>query len=144
MFHQSLLFIIIVGCGRIGAYLANKLSHAGHNVVVIDPDESSFAALSAEFSGFKIEGDAIELEVLKQSKVEKADVLLAVSADDNTNLMVAQIAKTLFQVPKVIARVFDHQKEDIYRQSGIDIICPTSIVGDVFFDVIVAERSVNP
>lgn len=141
MAQKQTLFIVIAGCGRIGAFLANTLSRRGHNVVIIDQNDAAFSELSGEFSGFKVEGDAIEFAVLKQSKVEKADVVVAVSEDDNTNLMVAQIAKTLFQVPKVIARVFDRQKEEIYRQSGIEIICPTAIVGDVFFDAVMAERS---
>ncbi|GAK49620.1 TrkA-N domain protein [Candidatus Moduliflexus flocculans] len=141
MAQKQTLFIVIAGCGRIGAFLANTLSRRGHNVVIIDRDDAAFSWLSGEFSGFKVEGDAIEFAVLKQSKVEKADVVVAVSEDDNTNLMVAQIAKTLFQVPKVIARVFDRQKEEIYRQSGIEIICPTAIVGDVFFDAVMAQRS---
>ena len=141
MAQKQTLFIVIAGCGRIGAFLANTLSRRGHNVVIIDQNDAAFSELSGEFSGFKVEGDAIEFAVLKQSKVEKADVVVAVSEDDNTNLMVAQIAKTLFQVPKVIARVFDRQKEEIYRQSGIEIICPTAIVGDVFFDAVMAQRS---
>ena len=141
MTRKQTLFIVIAGCGRIGAFLANTFSRQGHNVVIIDQNDAAFSELSGEFSGFKVEGDAIEFAVLKQSKVEKADVVVAVSEDDNTNLMVAQIAKTLFQVPKVIARVFDRQKEEIYRQSGIEIICPTAIVGDVFFDAVMAERS---
>lgn len=135
------MFIVIAGCGRIGAFLANTFSQHGHNVVIIDRDDASFSELSGEFSGFKVEGDAIEFAVLKQSKIETADVVLAVSEDDNTNLMVAQIAKTLFQVPRVIARVFDRHKEEIYRQSGIEIICPTSIVGNLFFDEVMTERS---
>ncbi len=135
------MFIVIVGCGRLGAFLANKLSQSGHNIVVIDQNEPAFALLSAEFSGFKIEGDATELAVLKKSKVEKSDVLLAVSENDNTNLMVAQIAKTIFQVPNVIARIFDHEKEEIYRNSGIEIICTTTILGDIFLDEIFTKRS---
>ena len=141
MAQKTPLFIVIAGCGRIGAFLANTFSQHGHGVVIIDHDEAAFAELSAEFSGFKVEGDAIEFAVLQQAKVDKADVVVAVSDDDNTNLMVAQIAKTLFHVPRVIARVFDRQKEAIYRQSGIDIICPTSIVGNLFVDAVTAERS---
>lgn len=125
-------FIIIAGCGRVGAYLANTLSHTGHSVVIIDQDEAAFSLLAPDFSGFKIEGDAIEVHVLKQSKAQKADMLLAVSNDENTNLMVAQIAKTMFQIPHVAARVFDPEKGRIFREVGIEIICPTAIIGDAF------------
>ncbi|MBN2090077.1 TrkA family potassium uptake protein [candidate division KSB1 bacterium] len=137
---QNPLFIVIIGCGRVGSYLANKLSLEGHSIVIIDPQESAFLALSAEFSGFKIEGDATEFEILKKSKIQKADFLLAVSGDDNTNLMVAQIAKSLFNVPKVIARIFEQEKKAVFQESGIEIICPISIVGDVFFDAIFSAR----
>jgi trk system potassium uptake protein TrkA len=139
MFHQSIAFIIIVGCGRIGAYLANQLSRQGQSVVVIDLDESSFAALSVEFSGFKVEGDATEIEVLTQSKADQADFLIAVTHDDNTNLMVAQVAKNILKVPRVLARVFDKQLEAIYRDFGVETICPTSIVGEKFLQVLTEE-----
>lgn len=129
-------FIVIAGCGRVGAYLANTLSHAGHSVVIIDQDDAAFSLLAPDFSGFKIEGDAIEVNVLKQSKAQKADMLLAVSNDENTNIMVAQIARTLFQIPHIAARVFDPEKGLIFQEAGIQIICPTSIIGDAFLDVL--------
>jgi len=135
MREQSIsYFIVIAGCGRVGAYLANTLSHNNHSVVIIDQNDEAFSLLAPDFSGFKVEGDAIELNVLKQSKAQKADILLAVSNDENTNIMVAQIAKTLFQIPHVAARVFDLEKGLIFQEDGIQIICPTSIIGDAFLN----------
>jgi len=127
------IFIVIIGCGRLGSYLANRLSSEGHSVVVIDINEAAFDALSLEYSGFRVEGDATEFDVLKQAKTDKADMVIAATREDNVNLMVAQVAKNLFQVPKVMARVFEPRREEIYRNLGIDTICPTMIVGDVFF-----------
>jgi len=128
------LFIIIVGCGRLGSYLANRLSRDGHSVVAVDSNESAFDALSAEYSGFRVEGDATEFAVLKQAKIGKADLVIATTREDNINLMVAQVARKVFRVPRVMARVFEPEREKIYRDFGIETICPTSISGDVFLE----------
>jgi trk system potassium uptake protein TrkA len=89
MFKSRTLYVIIVGCGKFGSYLANNLSREGHSVVVIDVKASSFNELTAEFSGFVIEGDATEFAVLKEAKIDRADVLIAATENDNVNLMVA-------------------------------------------------------
>ncbi len=122
------LYIVIVGCGRLGSYLANHLSRAGHSVVVIDSNEETFGDLSSDFSGFRVVGDATELAVLREAKLDEADVLLATAREDNVNLMVAQIAGKLFHVAHVLARVFDPRREQIYKQHGIETVCPTSLV----------------
>ena len=129
------LYIIIVGCGRLGSYLANRFSYQGHSVVVIDSNPSSFDHLDLHFSGFKMEGDATELQVLKQAKIDKADLLLASTEDDNINFMVAQVAKKIFHVPSVMARVYVPDRESIYNELGIETICPTIIVGNMVVDL---------
>ena len=137
------LFIVIVGCGRLGSHLANQLSRAGHGVVVIDTDEHAFGSLSPEYSGFRVEGDATELAVLKQAKVDKADMVIATTRNDNVNLMVAQVARTVFAVPRVLARVFEPARKPIYRRLGIESICPTSVAADLFLESIAAPRSLE-
>lgn len=117
-------YIIIAGCGRLGIHLANQLSREGHSIVAIDTTDAKFRNLSSEFSGFRIEGDAAELAVLKQAKTQEADKFIAVTRDDNVNLAIAQIAKTVFQVPFVVARVNDPQREAIFRDFGIHTVCP--------------------
>ncbi len=134
MSNDQSLFIVIVGCGRLGSHLANRLSREGHSVVTIDIDESAFSALSAEYSGFRLEGDATEFAVMKQAKADKADLVIATTCEDNMNLMVAQVAKKIFHVPKVIARVFDPNREKIYSTLGIETICPTLIAGDILLE----------
>jgi trk system potassium uptake protein TrkA len=129
-------YIVIVGCGRLGAMLANQLSSLGSSVVVIDEDEAAFQYLSTQFSGFQVVGNAAELAVLRQAKIEKADCLLAVTRHDNVNLMVAQVAKTVFQVPKVVARVYDLSREEVYGRFGIDTICPVRLTAEVFLSVL--------
>jgi trk system potassium uptake protein TrkA len=129
-------YIIIVGYGRLGSLLANRLSSQGSSVVVIDKKETAFDKLSLEFSGFKIVGDAAELDVLRQAKIDKADCLLAVTNQDNLNLMVAQVARNIFHVPKVMARVFDPAREAVYRQFGIETISPTKLSADAFLNAL--------
>jgi len=131
-----MLYIIIIGCGRLGSYLANSLSRSGHSIVIIDKNQNTSKLLNSEFSGFFIEGDATEFSVLKQAKIDKSDVVVATTQDDNLNLMVAQIAKQIYQVKRVVARVFDPNREIIYRDFGIETICPTIISGEVFLDAI--------
>lgn len=125
-------YIVVVGCGRLGSILACRLSSQGNSVVVIDPKESAFNNLNSEFSGFQIAADASELAVLRSAKADQADCLLAVTDKDNVNLMVAQIAKNIFQVPTVLARVFDPAREKIYRDFGIATISPTKLSADAF------------
>ena len=134
----SQLFIVIVGCGRLGSYLANRLSKAGHGVVAIDVDEGAFRNLSPEYSGFRVEGDATELAVLKAAKVGNADLVVAATRDDNINLMVAQVARSAFSVGRVLARVFDPNREGVYRSLGVETICPTALAGELFLQSITA------
>ncbi|HBG26499.1 MAG: potassium transporter TrkA [Planctomycetes bacterium GWF2_41_51] len=125
------LYIIVIGCGRLGSFLANRLSNEGNSVVVIDVNSNAFNMLSADqFSGFKIEGDATELAVLKQAKIDKADVVIGATHDENVNIMTAQIARKKFNVAKVFVRILDPNKESFCKILGIESICLTSIAAD--------------
>ncbi|MEW6260100.1 MAG: TrkA family potassium uptake protein [Thermodesulfobacteriota bacterium] len=125
-------YIVIVGCGRLGSLLANRLSRQGNSVVVIDRDEGTFENLSVDFSGFRIHGDATHMAVLKSSKMGRADVVLTTTREDNINLMVAQVARKVFGVSCVIARIFDPKRERVYAHLGIDTVCPTTAAADMF------------
>ncbi len=125
-------YIVIVGCGRPGSLLAGRLSSLGSSVVVIDRSEAAFQKLSVEFSGFQVVGNAAELTILRQAKTDKADCFLATTNDDNLNLMVAQIAQTVFKVPKVMARIFNPAREPVYRQFGLETISPTLLSSEAF------------
>ena len=125
-------YVIIVGCGRLGSILANRLSGMGNSVVVIDRDETAFGNLSTEFSGFQVTGDAAELAVLRQAQMDKAECVLAITSYDNVNVMVAQVARAVFGVPKVMARVNDPSREAVYREFGIETICPTNLSAAAF------------
>lgn len=124
--------IVVIGCGRLGGMIANRLSALGHHLVVIDEHEVAFDKLTINFSGYKLIGNAIELHVLHEAKVHQTQYLFATTTSDNTNLMIAQVAKTVFHVPVVIARVFDPEREAMYREFGIETISPTKLSADLF------------
>jgi trk system potassium uptake protein len=133
-------YMIIVGCGRLGSFLANQLSRRGHSIVVVDRRQEAFDKLSAEFSGFQLHNDAAELDVLRLAKIDQADCLLATTDNDNLNLMVAQIARSIFGVPTVIARVYDPAYETIYHQLGIAVISPTQLSGDALLRMLAGSQ----
>lgn len=131
MASEKNLYIIIIGCGRLGSFLANRLSSAGNSIVVVDSDSRAFAALAPDqFSGFTIEGDATELATLKQAKIDKADVVIGATQDENVNIMAAHIAKNKFKVPKVLIRIIDPDKESFCKAICVKSICPTVIAAE--------------
>lgn len=137
-------YIVIVGCGRLGSILANRLSEAGHQIVVIDSRNRAFDALSVEFTGYKITGDAIEPDVLRQAGVKKADYVFATTTEDNVNIMVAQVARRIFGVPHVVARVYDPAREEIYRGLGIATVSPTHLTADAFLEILSGKKDFSP
>jgi len=141
---RSDLYIIVAGCGRLGARLASELSRTGSSVVVIDRDPAKFAALTAEFSGFHLIGDAIEQEVLRSAKIEQADCFLATTNQDNINLMLAQVAKVIYGVPLVMARIYDPLRSPVYERLGIDTISPTELSAQEFLRTITARTGPEP
>ena len=108
------MYIIIAGCGKIGANLVKTLSNEGHDVVVIDPNEESFAQLENGTNCLTVTGMCIDEDVLKSAGIEHADALLAVTSDDNVNIMTAQIAKQLYHVPHVVTRIYDPDKDAVF------------------------------
>lgn len=118
------IYTIIVGCGRLGANLANTLSGAGGSVLIIDSNKDSFRKLSPAFSGIALAGDATHINTLHDAQIEKATAVVSVTNNDNTNVLVAQIAKELFDIRHVIARLYDPERECVYREFNIDTICP--------------------
>lgn len=130
------MYVIIIGCGRVGYLISNRLSKEGHDVVVIDNDEASFDSLSSEFSGFSLLGDAGEIEILKQAGIEKADSVFVTTRKDNLNLMVAQVAKSIFDVPYVVAKLYDPKSEEIFSSFGIRTISPPGMAVQEFLQEI--------
>ena len=134
------MHIIIAGCGRVGSELARLLSNEGHDVIIIDKNKSSFDRLRGGFNGVTLVGSGFDVELLKEAGIEKADAFCAVTNGDNTNLISAQVAKKIFNVPKVIARVYDPQRAHIYTALGMDVISGTILFAAMIRDKIIESR----
>lgn len=117
-------YIIIIGCGRLGANLANTLSDGGGNVLIIDKNKDSFRKLSPSFGGLSVIGDATDIDVMQEAQISNASAVIAVTNNDNANIMVAQIAREMFNIKRVIARLYDPEREYVYQEFGIETICP--------------------
>lgn len=117
-------YIIIIGCGRLGANLANTLSDNNGSVLIMDSTKDSFRRLSADFGGLTVVGNGTDLDDLKNAQIETAAAVIAVTNDDNTNIMIAQLSRDMFHVKRVIARLYDPERETVYQELGIDTICP--------------------
>lgn len=121
------MYIIVAGCGKIGANLVKELSNDGHDVAVIDPSQENFAQLENGTNCLTVTGMPIDEDVLKSAGIERADALLAVTSDDNVNVMTAQIASQLYHVLHVVTRVYDPEKDEVLRQMGLTTVCPTML-----------------
>jgi len=119
--------VIIMGCGRVGAQLAGLLDTDGHDVTILDTDAYSFRRLSSTFSGTALLGNGIDEAALKRAGIEEADVFVALTQGDNRNVMAAQIAKHIFNVPRVICRIYDPLRQELYDTLGIEAFSPTTI-----------------
>jgi len=123
--------VVIIGCGKVGSKFAQVLSKEGNDVVVVSNDVKAFKNLSPDFDGITLTGVPIDQDVLKMAGIETADVLVAVTEDDNVNIMVCEVAKEIFKVPKVIARIYNPAREHIFHEFGLETICPTDITVNV-------------
>jgi trk system potassium uptake protein TrkA len=120
--------VMIIGCGRVGSVLANRLEEAGHQVVVLDRNQQAFRRLSEKFSGERIVGNGLVEEFVRPTLQEKTDMLFAMTDKDNVNLMIAQRVKRNFQVERVIAIVHDSTLAGLYKELGVETVCPTDLV----------------
>lgn len=117
-------YTIIIGCGRLGANLANTLSDAGENVLIMDIEDNAFRRLSSGYGGLSVVADGTDFDALKDANISKATAVIAVTNNDNTNIMIAQIARHIVKTEHVIARLYDAERECVYKKFGIDTICP--------------------
>ena len=128
------MFILIVGCGRVGSSLARAMLHEGHEVSCLDEDPESHARLEVglekgweDLGGRFTVGAGLETDALVAAGIEDADAFIASTDGDNTNIVTAQIAKQRFNVPTVIARILDPYRAEWYEQQGMRTICPTRV-----------------
>jgi trk system potassium uptake protein TrkA len=122
------MYVVIVGCGRMGALAARMLANEGHDVAVIDHDRQTFDRLGSVFNGVTVEGGGFDEQVLLQAGIERADVFVAATDSDNANIMAAEIARKLFDVSHVVVRTYDPSKEYAYQRLGWNTIC-ASVLG---------------
>ncbi len=115
-----------MGCGRTGARLAAMLCEVHHHVTVIDWEESAFSRLPDDFSGDTFLGNAVDQDVLRQAGIESADAFVAATSGDNRNIIASQIAQHAFNVPRIISRIKDPNRADIFSELGISVDCRTS------------------
>jgi trk system potassium uptake protein TrkA len=120
--------VMIIGCGRVGSVLANRLDEAGHQVVVLDRHQQAFRRLSEKFSGERIVGNGLVEEFVRPTLREKTDLLFVITDKDNINLMIAQRVKRNAQVGRVIAVVHDSVLAGLYKELGMETVCPTDLV----------------
>ena len=128
--------VVIMGCGRVGAQLAAKMDAEGHKVTVIDIEPYSFRRLPSAFRGTAMVGNGLDEDLLKKAGIEEADVFVAVTQGDNRNVMAAQIAKHIFNVPKVACRIYDPIREEIYRNLGLQTCSSTLVIAELLRGVI--------
>ena len=128
------MFVLVIGAGRVGSSVARALLLEGHEVSCLDEDPESHARLEVELDGswedngghFTV-GTALEIDALTEAGVERADVFIAATDGDNTNIIISQIAKRRFNVPNVIARVLDPYRAEWYQKQGLQTVCPTKV-----------------
>ncbi len=130
--------VVVVGCGRVGSQLATLLSVEGHNVVVIDKEADSFKRLGTTFNGVTVKGLGFDEDVLEEAGIRDCDAFAAVTDLDNTNLMAAEVARKIFEVPHVVARLYNPVRERTYQQLGLDYVCGTTLVAESLLDKIMA------
>jgi trk system potassium uptake protein TrkA len=123
--------VIIMGCGRVGAHLASLLCGDGHDVTVIDTDAYSFRRLPPDFKGTTLLGNGIDEEVLRKAGIEQADAFVAVTQGDNRNIMANQIAKHIVNVPKVICRIYDPLRQELFDTLGLETVSSTTIFAQI-------------
>jgi trk system potassium uptake protein TrkA len=136
---KPISYIVIIGSGKIGSFMANKLSHLGHSVTIIDIEEKAFSRLDENCGGFTIKGDGVDPNTLKKAKLYDADYLICTSDDDNANLMIAQLARKYYNTPRVIAHVFDPKWEDLYHHFEIEILSSVSTISGLFIQEMFKE-----
>ncbi len=129
------MHIIIGGCGRLGAEIAEQLSSdADNDVVVIDVETLAFDRLGSSFNGEALTGDCTDRDVLEQAGIQRADGLIAVTRSDNANLMTVEVATHLYEVPSTIARLFNPDREDVYRKLGVRYVSSTHTIAKLFLN----------
>ena len=130
------MFVIVMGCGRVGARVASSLARAGHEVTVLDISPDAFARLDPDFSGQTVHGNGMDMDVLRRAGIERADAFAACTQGDNRNILASQVARHIFSVSKVVTRIYDPLRQDTFTALGLETVCPTVIGADKFIEIL--------
>lgn len=130
------MFVIIMGSGRMGAQLAAMLEAEGHEITILDRDKYAFDHLPPDFKGRRFLGDGTDQDTLRRAGAERADAFVSATRGDNRNALAAQVAKHVFQIPRVGSVIFDPIREEVYRGLGLRTINPTKIEAALLRDAI--------
>lgn len=128
---------VIVGCGRVGSALAKLLDSDGHDVIVVDENPAAFKRLGQKFKGHEVVGTGIDYDVLKRAGAASADGFVAVTNGDNRNIMAALIAQRMFKIKRIVARIYDPPRGQMYRELGVQTVCPTTVGAKLIRDVLI-------
>lgn len=128
--------VVIMGCGRMGASLAAMLDTDGHDVTVLDVNADAFERLPLNFRGRAMVGNGTDEEAQRRARADEADAFVCVTAGDNRNLMAAQIAKHIFHVPRVVCRIYDPIRNDIFHNIGLETMSPTILGAQRLFEMV--------
>jgi trk system potassium uptake protein TrkA len=132
-----------MGCGRVGSTLAHSLEALGHSVAVIDQDADAFRRLSADFAGLTVTGVGFDRDVLIQAGIERADAFAAVSSGDNSNIISARLARETFGVSRVVARIYDSKRAEVYERLGIPTVATVRWTADRMVRHLVPEGNLE-
>jgi trk system potassium uptake protein TrkA len=132
--------IVILGCGRVGATLATMLDRAGHKVSIIDYSSEAFRRLDPKFGGETLIGNGVDEEILVRAGIKDADAFAAVTNGDNRNIMASQIAREIFNVKKVVCRIYDPIRQSTYNELGLDTISPTIVGAQMMFEALTGDK----
>lgn len=135
--------VVIGGCGRVGALLATRFSAQGHDVVVIDKDPISFRRLGKAFRGQTVRGMVFDRDALAKAGIDRADSYVAVTSGDNSNVVSATVAREIYRVPKVVARIFDPRRAEIYRRLGIQTVSSVSWAANEILSLVMHQHLVR-
>ena len=130
------MFVMIVGCGRVGSSVALQLAREGWDVVAIDEKEDALSRLGDHWSGGFVVGHGMDVDVLRQAGIEEADAMVVATNGDNTNLVIGQVAQKRFDIQCVVVRVLDPARADLYRELGLRTVCPTKTAIEVLTDAV--------
>ncbi len=125
--------ILVIGCSRLGASLARRLDEKGHDVAVVEENEALFVRLGEDFSGITVPGSPMDVSVLRNAGAASCDAIAVVTGDDNLNITVSQMARGFFHVERVVARIADPDREEVFSSLGLNCICHTNLACDAMY-----------